>query len=520
MARMYGFAFGAAVMLVLAAGPVVAAVAADNVAVTASGAVRGVEVAGVTSFKGIPYAAPPVGPLRWRVPQPVVPWPGILDADAFGPACMQVGDLPKSENCLTLNVWRPAAPSDASLPVMVWIYGGALARGNTAMYPGDALAVQGVVVVSMNYRLGRLGFFAHPALAEEAPGDAGGNYGYMDQLAALRWVGQNIAAFGGDPKKVTIFGESAGGGSVLAHLVSPLSRGLFRGAILESPGIPTARAKVLPLTPLVDAEQQAVAYARSLGITSDGVEALAALRALPAERLIEGASAPEVLAALSSGQPVSGVAGAILDGRFLTETPEVALAAGHQAMVPVIVGANNRDLGIGVADTKDALFALFGTHAAEARSLYDREGNETLEELKQQVLADRTLVEPSRHLADEMVRAGQPAWWYRFSYVAESLRGDWKGTLHGFEIPYAFAIPAAHVGDEVSDADKAMAALTSAYWVAFARALDPNGDGRSEWPRHDPALDRVINFTDAGIVVGPDPLKARLDLWQSVWSGG
>jgi para-nitrobenzyl esterase len=481
-----------------------------------SGAVRGVAAGGVISFKGIPFATPPVGQLRWRAPQPVEPWEGTLQAAAFGPACMQTDDVPKSEDCLTLNVWRPAAASDGPLPVMVWIYGGALAHGGAAIYPGDALAAQGAVVVSMNYRVGRLGFFAHPALAREAPDEPRGNYGYLDQLAALHWVQRNIAAFGGDPEKVTIFGESAGGGSVMAHMVSPLSRGLFHGAILQSPGIPTARAKVLPLTALDDAEQRAVAYARSVGIEGDGAEALAALRALPAEKLVEGASAPEVLAGLSSGQPVVGVSGSILDGRFLIEPPEAAFAAARQAMVPVIVGANSRDLGIGMAETKDDLFALFGDHANGARSLYDPKGDETLDELRQQVLADMTLVEPSRHLADETARAGQPIWWYRFSYVAESQRDKFPGTLHGFEIPYAFNIPAAIVGDEMTEADKAIGALASAYWVAFGKTGDPNGGGRPEWPRHDPAVDRVIDFTNAGVVVGPDPLKARLDLWQKV----
>lgn len=185
-------------------------------------------------------------------------------------------------------------------------------------------------------------------------------------------------------------------------------------------------------------------------------------------------------------------------------------------MVPVMVGTNDRDLGSGVAETKDDLFALFGEHAGEARALYDPTGNEALDELKQQVLADRTLVEPSRHLADEMVRIGQPTWWYRFSYVAESLRAQWKGAAHGFETPYAFNIPAAHVGDKVTDADKAMGVLASAYWVAFAKSGDPNGDGRPEWPRHDPASDKVINFTNSGVVVGPDPIKARLDVWKKV----
>jgi len=339
----------------------------------------------------------------------------------------------------------------------------------------------------------------------------------MDQLAALQWVQQNIAAFDGDPQKVTIFGESAGGGSVMAQMVSPLSRGLFQAAILQSPGVPTARDAVLPLTALQEAEKRATAYARSLGIDDNGAEGLAALRSLPAEKLVEGASAPEVLEGMSNNKPVVGVSGSILDGWFLTKSPEAAFEAGEQAMVPVLVGANDRDFGIGMAETKDDLFALFGVYNSEARTLYDPTGAEELDELKQQVLADRTLVEPSRHLADEMVRAGQPTWWYRFSYVAEVLRGKWKGTLHGFEIPYTFGIPAAYVGDKVTDADKVMGAVASAYWVSFAKTGDPNGSDRPQWPRYDPARDKVINFTNQGPMVGPDPLKARLDLWQKVW---
>jgi para-nitrobenzyl esterase len=517
MSRILDLKVGAALALALFSSSFASTVLAEATHVTIdSGPVLGVEAGGVVSFKGIPYAAPPVGKLRWRVPQPVKPWTAPLDASAFGPSCLQTDDLAKSEDCLTLNVWRPATTPNAPLPVMVWIYGGALAHGNTAQYPADALAAQGVVVVSMNYRLGRLGFFAHPALAKETPGDPTGNYGYMDQLAALQWVQRNITAFGGDPKKVTIFGESAGGGSVMAHMVARLSHGLFQAAILQSPGVPTARKTVLPLTTYSDAEQRALAYARSVGIEGDDALALAALRALPPEKLVEGASAAEVLAGLSNGRPVLGVSGSILDGWFLTKSPEAVFAERQQAMVPVMVGATDRDLGIGSAETKDELFALFGDHSAEAHALYDPTGNETLDELKQQVLADRTLVEPSRHLADEMVRAGQPTWWYRFSYVAESLRAQWKGTPHGFEIPYAFNLPAAHVGDKVTDADKAMAALASAYWVAFARSGNPNGDGRPDWPRHDPASGTAINFTNTGVVVSPDPIKARLDVWKKV----
>jgi len=173
---------------------------------TENGMVRGVVANGVISWKEIPYAKPPVGELRWRVPQPADAWTGVKEAARFGPACMQTDDIPKSEDCLTLNVWRPAAAAERPLPVMVWIYGGAFVHGSTAMYPLDAIAAKGVVAVSTNYRIGRFGFFAHPALAAEAPEDVRGNYGYMDQFAALEWVKRNIAAFGGDPAQVTIFG--------------------------------------------------------------------------------------------------------------------------------------------------------------------------------------------------------------------------------------------------------------------------------------------------------------------------
>ncbi len=482
---------------------------------TLEGVVRGVSINDVTSFKGIPFAAPPVGALRWRPPQPVKPWAQTLDATKFGPSCMQTDDLPKSEDCLTLNVWRPAKVS-SPLPVMVWIYGGALAHGNTPQYPGDALARQGVVFVSMNYRMGRLGFFAHPALTAEAPDEVHGNYGYLDQIAALKWVQRNIAAFGGDPKNVTIFGESAGGGSVMVHLVSPLSQGLFERAILQSPGIPTGRAKAIPLTPLADAETSGVTYAKSLGITDDGAQALIALRALPAEKLLQGASAKEVLASLASGKPIPGVPGSIIDGRLVPTAPETMFAEGRQARVPVMVGANSRDLALGVADSKEALFAPFGPLASAARAAYDARGEQTLDELKQDVWADETLVEPSRHLADAVARSGQPVYLYRFGYVAEAQRGTLKGTLHGFEIPYVLDLPAAIVRDKVTPDDKAMGALASAYWVSFAKTGDPNGAGRPDWPRHDPSTDRLLHFTNDGVIVGTDPLRSRLDLVQKM----
>ena len=484
-----------------------------------SGQVRGLEADGVVNFKGIPYAAPPVGKLRWREPQPAQHWAGVRDATKFGPECMQTTDeVPKSEACLTLNVLRPAT-SAKQLPVMVWIYGGANVRGQTSLYPqGDALAKLGVVFVSMNYRMGRLGFFAHPALLAETPDEVHGNYGYMDQRSALQWVQRNIAAFGGNPNAVTLFGWSSGGGSVVAHLTSPLSRGLFQRAIMLSPGFPAPRAKAGPLTELSDAENMAVDYARSLGITGEGPAALAALRALPAEKLVEGTDHEAEEAALAAGKPLIGVAGPMLDGKFIVEAPEFVLAAGREAKVPVMIGATDRDHAQGSADSKDELFAIFGANAVQARKLYDPQGDQTLDELKQQVFCDKIHIEPARYLADAVARAGRPAYLYRFSYVAESERGKVKGALHSSELPFVFDIPAEVFGDKVTGDDKKMAELTSAYLVSFAKTGDPNGANRPQWPRHDPAVDKLIDFTNNGVVVGPDPLKSRLDLWRKVRS--
>lgn len=483
---------------------------------TEYGAVKGVQEGGVISWKGIPFAAPPVGKLRWRVPQAATPWMGVRDAAQFGPACMQTDDIPKSEDCLTLNVWKPAE-AKGPLPVMVWIYGGAMVHGNTVQYPGNALAAQGVIVVSMNYRMGRLGFFAHPALAAEAPNDVRGNYGYMDQLAALKWVQKNIGAFGGDPKEVTIFGESAGGGSVMSHLESPMSRGFFARAILQSPGTPGARAKEIPTSDLAVAERMAVSWARSVGATGEGAAALEQLRALPAEKLLEGASVKETLAALAVPTTPPGMAMSILDGKFLTERPEQALAAGHMAPVPTMIGANDRDLGLGTAKDKDELFASFGAKAAEARKLYDPRGNQTLDELKQEIFADRTMLEPVRHFAKAMVRAGNPVWLYRFAYVNEALRGQLMGTIHGFEIPSTLDLPAGIVKEKVTPTDELMAAIASGYWAQFGKTGDPNGGGRPEWPRYDPAVDRILHFTNSGVIVGTDPLRQRLDLVESAY---
>ena len=495
-------------------GTAAAANAADPTTVQISdGKIHGMEAGGVISFKGIPYAAPPVGDLRWRSPQPVKPWRRTLEADSYGPSCYQPDVEFVSEDCLTLNVFRPST-SKKPLPVMVWIHGGAMVRGGSSLYPLQGLAAQGVLAVSINYRLGRLGFFAHPALA--LTGEVRGNYGYLDQLAALQWVKKNIAAFGGDPDNVTIFGESAGGGLVLAQMVSPMSRGLFKRVIAESPGTPSARPSEIPSSSLDQAEKIAVDYAKLLGI--DGIDAAAAkkLRALSPDTLVSGASGPEVLAALGRRTVVPGMAMSIIDGQFLPETIESALKDGNWAKVPLLVGGNDRDLGLGADTTKAAVFAQMGAEAGKAAAAYDPDGTMALDELKIQVYMDMTMLEPATHTADLVAASGQPSWLYRFSYVPTVQRPTTRGTVHGMEIPYALNLPSAIVGAaNVTDDDKAMGAATSAYWVNFAKTGHPNGKGLPNWPQHKAGSTSLLNFTNDGIKLMDDPRAATIALWKA-----
>jgi para-nitrobenzyl esterase len=488
-----------------------------------AGKVRGTVAHGVIAFKGIPFARPPVGALRWRPPQPVEPWKDILDASELQFDCVQPPNMlsPQSkgisEDCLYINLWRPAGVADKPLPVMVWIYGGGLVGGGASLYPGGFLAAQGLVFVSFNYRLGRFGFFAHPALAKEFPDSARGNYGYMDQIAALQWVKRNIAAFGGDPNNVTIAGESAGGGSVLTMLTSPMGRGLFNRAILESPGIPTPRAEVLPMRPLVAAEKIAADYAHTLGIDDDEA-ALVKLRAIPAATLNEGTE--EYVSSAFGDREIPGLSFSIIDGRLVVEPPETAIHAGRQAMVAVIIGANDADLAASPARTKDELFALFGPLGSQARALYDPKGEASLKALIEAVIADRAMVEPSRNLAELMAEAGEPVYYYRFSFVPQVLHGEVPGATHGSEIPFAFGAVASAWKDKTTAADVAMARMVSGYWAAFVITGDPNGAGRPEWRRYDPRSPGVLNFTNMGVTFGADPLQARLDLWKAVWEQG
>jgi para-nitrobenzyl esterase len=399
------------------------------------------------------------------------------------------------------------------MPVMVWIYGGGFVDGGTspAVYDGTAFARDGVVLVSFNYRLGNFGFFAFPALSRQAHGQLLGNYAFMDQIAALRWVQRNAAAFGGDSRNVTIFGESAGGVSVNALLMTPLARGLFAKAIIESGG---GRSNIYPRRPLSapgdSAERVGIALARHLGVEGEDAGALASLRALPAARLIDG------LNMATEPDDHTYVGGPILDGKLYPGTPVRIYEAGGGARVPVMIGANTAEIGHVSAASLPALWASYGPYAAAARRIYDPDGRRSLEEVSSAAGSDLWMVEPARAIARILSARGQRVYEYRFDYVATSLRNTTAGAPHASEIPFAFDTVAAHYGKETSRTDEAMARAVHAYWVAFARTGRPAAVGEPAWPEYRTGTDRLMWFTNHGPVAETDPWRMRLDLVERV----
>jgi para-nitrobenzyl esterase len=505
---------------------------------TASGSLRGVTEENVDIFKGIPYAAPPVGEYRWRPPQPVAQWQGVRDASKFGASCAAAGwgaapgtiQAGSSEDCLFLNIWRPAgAAKNAKLPVMVWIHGGAFVggSGNTS---GVQFAKQGVILVSINYRLGRLGHFAFPALSQEHPEEPKGSYAFMDQIAALRWIQHNIAEFGGDPKNVIIFGFSAGGVSIHSLLTIPSAKGLFQKAISHSgggrdgvlTGRPINKENASPYYP-VSAETIGINFARKHGIEGTDATALAKLRALKVEEIVDGGQE-------SDGQNGPRIySGPILDGKFVTETAESAYKAGRQAHVPLLIGNNSAEIGgsfVNASSTKEELFSMFGDLKEEAKAAYDPDGNKEFVEVVTRFNTDKVWAEPARFTASAFAAVGDPAYIFLFSYVPAFMKERMKyGPGHGTDIAFVFN----NLG--VSDfgpppppptpEDKEVARIMNAYWVNFAKTGDPNGKGLPKWVVYSPKKNEILDVQPDGTPVSkPDPRKARLDVIEKAVNKG
>jgi para-nitrobenzyl esterase len=497
------------------------AIAADQVR-TGSGLVEGTTSSDskIRVFKGIPFAAPPVGALRWKAPQPVASWDGIRKANAFGTRCMQgriyedmvFRDSGPSEDCLYLNVWTPAPSAEAHLPVMVWIYGGGFAAGASSepRQDGENLAKKGVVVVSFNYRLGVFGFFAHEELAKESGHNASGNYGLLDQAAGLRWVQKNIAAFGGDPANVTIFGESAGSFSVSALMASPLSKDLFRRAIGESGAFfgTTLRTKTL-----AESEQADLKFAERLGAKS-----LAALRALPAQQLLDAALKEKSIVRFAPN----------IDGYFLLDSPSEIYGGGRQSHVALLAGWNKDEgsyhqLFHDQPATKQNFEAIvrtgYGNKADDFLKAYSANSDDDVKRAAQALESDRFIGYSTwKWIEMQGATGNSPVFRYQFDQAPPAVKASEAehGAYHSAEIEFVFGnlaskkLPWRPEDWRVSD-------LMSTYWSNFAKSGNPNAPGLPSWPAYEKSTGYQVMHISAVPHASPDGQRHRYEVFDE-WS--
>lgn len=472
------------------------------------GILQGKVTDSLTIFKGIPFAAPPIGNLRWKAPQPPEEWIGVRQTTEFAPAPMQAGDPQsgKSEDCLYLNVWTPAKSANAKIPVLVWIYGGGFSFGSTCdpMYDGSKLASKNVVLVSIAYRVGQLGFLAHPELSDESPYNVSGNYGILDQIAALQWIKKNIAAFGGDPNKVTIFGESAGGISVSMLCASPLAKGLFEGAISESGGSfgPT-RSTTYPgenMKTLKQAEADGEAYVEKFGVSS-----IAELRKIDAEKLVpSGWTMP-------GGWPV-------VDGYVIPDDQYKMYEVGKYNDIPVLIGYNS-DEGASFAHDKTpedyiaGVKTRYGQFADALVKAYPA-GINAVPKTARDLMRDAAFGWQTWSWARLQSKTGKSKVFYYYFDQHPDFSDDspWAGhgSPHGQEVSYVFN----HINPDdpnITKTDLEISDAMTTYWTNFAKYGDPNSEGLPNWPAFSDANPEVMYFSKKPYV-GPVPSAESLEV--------
>lgn len=452
-------------------------------ALTREGQMLGAVEGEVALFKGLAYAAPPVGALRWRPPQPAPESSEMRTAYAYGAPCLQPALREASEDCLTLNVFRPFGV-DGPLPVMMFIHGGGFVGGtaNDPLFDGARLAQAGLIVVTANYRLGALGWIAHPALSE----GGSGNCGLMDQIAALHWVHDNIAAFGGDPGNVTLFGSGAGATSIALLMLSAQARGLFQKAVLQS--IPAR----MQLRSAQEAEAIGRQFVAALGSPAD-------LRAVEPPRLL-AAQSRLLQTSRRSFSPM-------MDESLVAEEIAAGFAAGHQSRIPLIIGSNDDETGFdSELDIKEAV-ASSGLTDDELRALFP--GVVTPSELATRFYTDKMFSEPARLLARLHAASGAATFRYRFAYVREAERADPEGG-HGRELQFIFGAEGVPGAGIFLRGDREVASRMRSYWINFARSGDPNGPGLPRWDAA-AGRDRLLLIANDGVASGDDPFAERLD---------